>query len=79
MRRWENRLSTDEYEEIWRHHLWIIAIYARGNPRGVVANVVVYDILVTEFELQSRYYAHFWTNALGKRYKPIIIRGVLVV
>ena len=24
------------------------------------------DIVVSEFELQSRYYIHFWTNALAK-------------
>ena len=24
------------------------------------------DIVVSEFELQSRYYIHFWTNTPGK-------------
>ena len=48
----------------------------RGNPRGVVANVLDCDIVVSEFELLSRYYVHFRTNALGKgmnfTYLPVI-------
>ena len=31
-----------------------------------MANVLDYDNLVTEFELKSRYYVHFWTNILAK-------------
>ena len=33
---------------------------------GVVANVLDCDIVVSEFELQWRYYVHFQTNILGK-------------
>ena len=33
---------------------------------GVVTNVLDYDIVVSEFELQSRYYVHFRTNTLRK-------------
>ena len=29
------------------------------NPRGVVSNVLKYDIVVSEFELQMWYYVHF--------------------
>ena len=32
----------------------------------VVANVLDSDIVVNEFELQTHYYVHFWTNNLGK-------------
>ena len=32
------------------------------SPRDVVANVLDYDVLVGEFELQSRNYVHFLTN-----------------
>ena len=35
-----------------------------GFPRGVV--VLHCDIIVSEFELQSRSYVHFRSNALGK-------------
>ena len=38
--------------------------------RGAVANVVDCDILVSKFELQSGYYAHFRTNTLGKGRTP---------
>ena len=43
------------------------------SPRGVVTNVLPYDIVVREFEIQSRYYVHFWTNTLGKGMNPIIL------
>ena len=38
---------------------------------GVVVNVLDCDIVVSEFELQLRYYVQFWTNNLGKGMKPI--------
>ena len=37
----------------------------RGEPRGVVAYVLYNNIVVSEFELQSRY-VHFRTNNVGK-------------
>ena len=37
-------------------------IYDRGCLRGVMVKVIV----VNKFELQLRYYVHFWTNTLGK-------------
>ena len=30
-------------------------------------------IVVSEFELQSRYYVHFQTNTLGKGMNPLIL------
>ena len=38
-----------------------------GSPRDVVANVLDSDIVVSEFELQSRHYIHFrtYTHAKG--------------
>ena len=44
----------------------------RGSPRGLVANVLDCDIVVSEFEFQLRYYVHFWTNILEKGMKPFI-------
>ena len=32
--------------------------------RDVVADVLDCNIEVKEFEIQSRYYVHFWTNTL---------------
>ena len=43
-----------------------------GNLRGVVDNLVDYDIIVSEFELQSCYYVYFGTNALWKGMKRIL-------
>ena len=37
---------------------------------GVLANVLDCDILVSEFELPSRYYVHFQINTLGKDMNP---------
>ena len=34
---------------------------------GIVANMPDCDIVVSEFELQSRYYIHFRANTLGRR------------
>ena len=43
-----------------------------GGSRGVVVSVLDSDIEVIEFELQSRYYTHFRTNALGKLLNSLI-------
>ena len=40
------------------------------SPRGVVTNVLDRDTVVSEFELQSRYYVHFQKNSLGKDTDP---------
>ena len=37
-----------------------------GRPRGVMVKAIDCGIVVSEFVLQSRYYAHFRTNTLGK-------------
>ena len=37
---------------------------------SIVTNVLNCDIVVSEFELQSCYYAHFGANTLGKRHEP---------
>ena len=42
----------------------------RGSPHGVVANVLDWNIVVSELKLQSRYYIHFPTNTLGKDILP---------
>ena len=36
------------------------------NPSGVEANVLDCGIMVSEFELLSRYYVYFWTDTIGK-------------
>ena len=33
-------------------------------------------IVVSEFELQSRYYVHFWENTLGKGMNPVILQAM---
>ena len=45
----------------------------RGYPRGVMVKVIDFEIVVNEFELQSHYYVHFWTNTLGKGMNPLIL------
>ena len=42
------------------------------EPRGVMVNAMGRGIVVSEFELQSLYYVHFWTNTLGKGMNPLI-------
>ena len=43
--------------------------------RGVVANVLDRDTVVSEIELQLRYYIHFWTNTQGKGVNSLIFLG----
>ncbi len=43
-----------------------------GSRRGVTAKVLDCGQEVNEFELQSLYYVHFWTNILGKGMNPLI-------
>ena len=45
----------------------------RGCLRGVMVKAMDYGIVVSEFELQSCYYVHFWTNTLGKSMNPFIL------
>ena len=49
-----------------------LSIYLWESPDGVVSNVLDCDIVVSEFELNSRYYGHFRTNTLQKDMKPLI-------
>ena len=44
----------------------------KGIPRCVVANVLDYDIILTGFVLQLRYYVHFRTNTFEKGMNPPI-------
>ena len=37
-----------------------------GGPRGVMVKVIDCGIVISEFELQLRYYVPFRTNTLGK-------------
>ena len=43
-----------------------------GSVRVVVAKVLNCGLKVSEFELQSRYYVHFWSYTLGKSMNPLI-------
>ena len=52
---------------IWKK-LWNMK---EGFP-VVVANVLDYGIVVSKFELQSRYYISFRTITTGKGMKPLI-------
>ena len=49
------------------------SINNRGCPRGVMVKAMDCGIVVREFELQSRYYAHFRANTLGKGMNPLIL------
>ena len=44
-----------------------------GCPRGVMVKAMDCRIVVSEFELQSRYYVHFRTNTLAKGMNPLIL------
>ena len=44
----------------------------RETSRGVVAYVLDDGIVVSEFELQSRYHVYFWTYNFGKGMNPLL-------
>ena len=44
-----------------------------GYPCGVMVKAMDCEIVVSAFELQSRYYIHFGTNTLGKGMNPLIL------
>ena len=46
---------------------------SKGSLRGVMANVLDYNIVVNKSELQTRYYVRFRTNTLGKGLNPFIL------
>ena len=46
------------------------------SPRGLVANVLGCDIVVSEFKLQSIYDVHFWTSTLTKGMNSLIPQAI---
>ena len=44
---------------------WKNSFDLRGYPCGVMVKVMDWEIVVSEFVLQSSYYVHFWENTLG--------------
>ena len=54
----------------WNEHLESSSHTLDGRLHGLGANLLSCDIVVCEFELQSRYYIHFRTNAHWKKYEP---------
>ena len=48
-------------------------LYTGVCSRGVMVKAIDFEIVVSEFVLQSRYYVHFRTNTLGKGTNPIIL------
>ena len=56
--------NWSSYQIIKWHHFFL-----SGSPYGLVVNVLYYDILISEFELQLRYYLHFRTSTRKKGMK----------
>ena len=48
----------------------------RRCPRGVMVKAMDCGIVVSEFELQLRYYVYFRTNTLGKGMNPLILTAM---
>ena len=42
-----------------------------GGPCGVMVKAIDGGIVVSESELQSHYYVHFWINTFGKGMNPL--------
>ena len=52
---------------------FVIILIKVGCPRGVMVKAMDCGIVVSEFELQSRYYVHFRANTLRKGMNPLIL------
>ena len=55
--------------------VWFFSIFPfffKYCVKGIVAGVLDCDIVVSELELQSYYYVHFWTHTLGINMKFLI-------
>ena len=48
-----------------------------GSLYDAVSNVIECEILVNKFEIQSRYYVHFWTKPIVKDMKPLIFEQLV--
>ena len=53
-----------------------ISVNLVGVPRDLLVKVLECRIIVSRFELQSRYYVHLWTNTLGKGMNSFILPAV---
>ena len=60
--------------EGYRRHFFkqdFIHYFLWRSSRGLVAYLFDYGILVSKFQLKSRYYIRFWNNTLRKGKDPI--------
>ena len=55
------------------HHYYMVSLWCKGCPCGVMVKAMNCGIVVREFVLQSRYYVHFRANTLGKGMNPLIL------
>ena len=55
------------YRSVFEHFLYW------GCPRSEIVKAMDCRMVVSEFELQSRYYVHFRVNSLGKGMNPLIL------
>ena len=56
--------------------MWVVCKVKQSRRRRlcrVMVNVLDCDIVVSEFELQQRYYNYFRTNTLGKNMSPLVL------
>ena len=61
-------LKHKQFHPYYKFKLSILFPTVESLP-GAVVNLLDSDIEVSEFELQSRYSVHFWTNASWERYE----------
>ena len=54
------------FKTLLHFYLWFPFLGWEVNPRGVEVSVLDCDIVVSDFELQSRYYVYFRFNTIKK-------------
>ena len=58
-----HKTKPNQTKHIWLHRHVVVSL-------GAVVNVLDGYIVLSEFELQSRYCTRFWTNILEEKYAP---------
>ena len=55
---------------------YLMLIFSRGIPYGIMDKVLDCGFEVSKFELQLCYYIHFLTNTIGKNMNPLILSAM---
>ena len=66
-------MVSSNYSDLMRIIICLNTIILKVvSPLGTVANILDCNIVISESELKSNNYVHFWTNIVGKGMNPLL-------